>query len=95
MTSGKPPQIKKGTIGPIEWSGTALDAIEAVNLVTTKPTATKTAADFAAYDQGQKIQVYFNPDSTQATGKVQVEFVPKTGPSINAYLFIIDKDPSA
>ena len=77
--NAKPPEIKKGTIGPAEWSGTDLALITAVTLITspgaTAPASpTRTSATFTVYEGGKKIAVYFDVTSTQVIGKAEVEF---------------------
>jgi len=97
--STKPPQIKKGSLGPVEWSGTALEAITAVTLYTKAPDATPgqppaaaqrvaTVAQFAVYDSGKKIEVYFREGSTEILGKAEVEFQTDAKQTLSVPLFI-------
>jgi hypothetical protein len=97
MVSGKPQQIKKDSATSIEWSGTALDAIDSVTLVTrTSPSDSKstesmelrTKIDFAVYDDGNKVEVYLTERNTAATGKVCIEFLTKDKKKFVAPLFI-------
>ena len=103
--STKPPQIKKGSLGPVEWSGTALDAITDVTLYTRTPTMTAgqqpgatqrvgTAAQFAIYDGGKKIEVYFPEGSTDVIGKADVEFKTSAKDSCSLPLFIAKEVPA-
>lgn len=96
MASGKPPQIKKDSAGSLEWSGTALDKLRNVTLVPksqssdSKPTEVKERRielDFAVYDEGTKVEVYFTPTDTAVAGKATLEFVTDTK-TIRASLFI-------
>ena len=98
-TTGKPPHIKKGSPGPIEWSGTALDGIIAATLVTntgafsalSQPGAAapvRSPAGFSIYDGGKRIDVYFIEESTEVIGKAEVEFLIAGGGTLRAPLFI-------
>ena len=103
-TTGKPPQIKKGGIGPVEWSGTELQDIIAVTLITgtvpesksaPPPTSTdsgRSRADFTHYDDGKKIEVYFKAEKTKTPGKASVEFLIKGGETKLAPLFITNEE---
>jgi hypothetical protein len=102
--SMKPPEIKKGSLGPVEWSGAALDAITGVTLYTNAPQpspgqpvgATQRvgiAAQLAAYNGGKKIEVYFREGSTDILGKAEVEFQTDSNETVRVPLFIV-KDVS-
>ena len=63
-TTAKPPQIKRGAIGPVEWSGTALQNVTAGrSLITGVPPAgskssaavVRSPADFTTYDAGKEV----------------------------------------
>jgi hypothetical protein len=101
-TSGKPPHIKRGGPGPVEWSGTALDAIIAATLVTNAGTISvlsqpgvaapvRSPASFSTYDGGKRIDVYFIEKSTDVIGKAEVEFLIAGGETLRAPLFITNE----
>jgi hypothetical protein len=101
--AGKPPQITKGDLGPVEWSGTALDAITAVNLYTSasngnhQPVAPSTPAgtpaQFTVYEGGKRIEVYFTTGSTNYLGRAEVEFQTALGNNIRVPLIILQASP--
>jgi hypothetical protein len=81
--NAKPPEIQKGAIGPVEWTGTELGLITAATLITppaapaspgSPASPLRTAASFAVYDGGKKIAVYFPESATNVIGKFEVEF---------------------
>jgi hypothetical protein len=96
--SVKPLEINKGSLGPVEWSGTGLDAVSSATLY--KPAAPEvpgqpgptppagTPADWVTYDKGEKIIVSFREGSTEFLGKAEVEFQTPTGDSIRVPLFV-------
>jgi hypothetical protein len=97
--STKPPQITKGSLGPVEWTGTALEAISVATLYTGIPPETvtrqpntvaqaSTPAQFAVYDGGKRIEVYFEDGSTEILGKAEVEFQTAAGDTYRVPLFI-------
>ena len=97
VTSSKPPQIKKGSVESVEWSGTALDAIQKVTLdvKAQKPAAdskTHPELEFTVYDDGQKIEVYLTEANTAVTGKAELEFLTSKNTSLVAPLFITAGD---
>jgi hypothetical protein len=100
--SVRPPKVIKGRLGPVEWSGSGLDAITSATLnMAAQPSGTAAApavpvtvpAQIAAYQNGEKIQVYFHADSTNHLGKAEVEFQTATGESLRMPLFIVDPTP--
>jgi hypothetical protein len=94
----KPPEIIKSSLGPIEWSGTGLDAISSATLyksttleVALPPGASPqagTPADCVTYNNGEKIVVSFCKGSTEFLGKAEVEFQTPAGDSIRVPFFI-------
>jgi hypothetical protein len=92
--SGKPPQIKKSSVGSLEWSGTALDLIKSVTLISNKVgadgKALKTKLDFAVYNEGEKLEVYFDKAETEVTGKAELKFLTKENKILTASLFIAE-----
>ncbi len=97
----KPPEIVKNSLGPIEWSGTGLDAISSATLyrsttsngAVSPSTAAGTPADCVTYNNGEKIVVSFRKGSTEAGGKAEVEFQTLAGDSIRVPFFIKETDP--
>ena len=97
----KPPEILKSSLGPIEWSGTGLDAISSATLyrsttsngAVSPGTAAGTPADCVTYNNGEKIVVSFRKGSTEAGGKAEVEFQTPAGDSIRVPFFIKETDP--
>jgi len=102
-TTGKPPQIRKGGLGPVQWSGTALEAIKAVALYTgglmtlaaqsEAVSQVGVPAQFAIYDSGKRIEVYFAEGSTEVSGKAEVAFQTAGGDTLRAPLFIVKPTP--
>lgn len=94
----KPPEIIKSSLGPVEWSGTGLDAISSATLyksttpeVALPPGASPqagTPADCVTYNNGEKIVVSFCKGSTEFLGKAEVEFQTPAGDSIRVPFFI-------
>lgn len=98
ITMGKPPQIKKGSVGALEWLGSGLENVTSATLMTrlaplpsTSPFV-RTPVDFSTYDEGKKIEVYFTEKSTSAAGKAFVEFKFAGGETKIAPLFITNGD---
>jgi hypothetical protein len=97
-TSAKPPQIASGSLGPVEWSGTALDRIIGATLYVSVKQGTPVQqpgippvgapAQFAAYNGGQTIEVYFSEKSTDIIGRAEVEFQTADGDTLRVPLFI-------
>jgi hypothetical protein len=92
---GKPAEIATSSAGPVEWTGTGLDAIVAVNLLVREPSTLPdppppqpVRADFAAYNDGQQLVVYFPEASTKLPGRADVEFQTQGGDSIKSTIFI-------
>jgi hypothetical protein len=99
----KPPAIKKGTIGPAEWSGTNLGLIKTATLIS-KPVnppppgsndaaaRTRTETYFTPYESGKKIAVYFDKSLTQVTGIAEIEFQtePAADKPLKAQIVITD-----
>ncbi len=96
VTSGKPPQVTQNSVGPVTWSGTALDAVRLATLITEDKAKGRvlTAADFSVYEEGTKIDVYFREGSTAIIGKAAVDFVVAGGEKLTTTVFII-KDAAA
>lgn len=90
----KPPAIKKGTIGPAEWSGTNLGLIKTATLIT-GPVATRTRTEtyFTPYESGKKIAVYFDKSAIQVTGIAEIEFQtePVADKPLKAQIVITDE----
>lgn len=94
----KPPQIAKGSLGPVEWSGTALERIISATLYATaqqgagaqQPATPPVGApaQFAAYNGGERIEVYFREGSTEIIGRAEVEFQTTEGDTLRVPLFI-------
>lgn len=93
-TSGKPPQIKKNSVGSLEWSGTALDLVKSVTLITKQAglnaKEVKSKLDFAAYDEGGKLEVYFGKTDSEVAGKAELKFLTNENKILTAPLFIMD-----
>ncbi len=90
----KPPAIKKGTIGPAEWSGTNLGLIKTATLISGPAAArTRTETYFTTYESGKKIAVYFDKSATQITGIADVEFQtdPAADKPLKAQIVITDE----
>jgi hypothetical protein len=97
--SAEVPRIAVGDLGPVEWSGTDLDAIAGVTLFASAPAdrSASTAipssthgipAEFSIYDSGKKIEVYFSEGSTTKIGKAEIEFKTKSGGTIRSAIYI-------
>jgi hypothetical protein len=96
--SAKPPQIAAGSLGPVEWSGTALERIIGATLYVSAKQGTPVQqpatppvgapAQFAAYSGGEKIEVYFSEKSTDIIGRAEVEFQTADGDTFRVPLFI-------
>jgi hypothetical protein len=97
----KPKELVKGRLGPIEWLGSDLDSITSATLnripqpgapaqVGVAPVVAP--AQFATYQNGEGIQVYFRAGSTNEIGKAEVEFQTATGQALRMPLFIVDRD---
>ncbi len=96
--SAKPPQIAKGSLGPVEWSGTALERIIGATLYASAQQGTSAQqpatppvgapAQFATYDGGERIEVYFSEGSTEIIGRAEVEFQTTEGDTLRMPLFI-------
>jgi len=75
--NAKPPQIARGGRGPLEWVGTALDAITDVAIVGSTPAAaasiTRISQQFAAYAGGTRLLVYLSPGATASEGQITLE----------------------
>ena len=100
----KPPEIVKSGLGPLEWSGSALDMIIGVTLYTNSPPGTAAPAggtlqqmsfpaQFATYDNGKRIVVVFSAGSTDNIGRADVEFQTLDGDMFRLPVFIT-KPPS-
>jgi hypothetical protein len=101
-SADKPTPIKKGSLGPYEWSGTGLYSINSVRLHSKAkppdppqklkpPAETQTPAEFTVYDGGKRIAVYFQTGSTEVLGIAEVEFLTTTNESIRVPLFIVQE----
>jgi hypothetical protein len=82
-TTGEPPRIAKGSVGPVEWSGTSLDEIAAATLH-----PARTPAEFVAFDGGRRIAVTFRDGKTEKPGKAEIEFSSASGETVRAPFFI-------
>jgi hypothetical protein len=100
----KPPQIIKGGLGSVEWSGAALETIIAATLYTSAPPGTVSPtpgtpqqisfpAQFATYDAGKRIEVHFSEGSTEILGRAEVEFQTAAGDTLRVPLFITKPAP--
>jgi hypothetical protein len=83
--ASKPPQIAKDSLGPVEWSGTLLDAVASAALIAG---AVSFPAHFIVSNNGQRISAYFKDGSTAGIGRAEVEFTTKDGETLRAPLFI-------
>jgi len=93
-----PPQLKKGTAGPLQWSGTALDAITRVLLYPAgtqsgAPSPAPVDAQFAVFQGGEQIQVFFKEENINALGRAAVEFQVTPTETIRASFFIVNQGP--
>lgn len=98
-SSAKPPQLIKDTLGPLEWSGSALNLIKQVKFHQPPLQANGTAAkpldaQFAVYEGGKRIEVILPDASTSVCGKAAVEFKSSDEPGIGLPVFIL-KDASS
>lgn len=97
--SAKPPEVTQGSQGPIEWTGTGLDAIHTATVLSSAPAdapdaTTGTTAEFVVSGSGSRIQVYFADGGTAATGKAEMQFQTRDGQTLQAPFFIV-KNASA
>lgn len=81
-TSGKPPQIAKGTAGLVEWTGSALDGVTGV-LMAGAP------VDVSVYDNGTRLAVFVPATATAQVGKLELECVTLTSERLKAALFVV------
>jgi hypothetical protein len=98
-SNGKPPRLKQGTAGPITWTGTALESIKSVQLNTNissakpadpaNPTLPEAVpAAFSVYDDGKRIEVYFQESSTNIIGRAEVELLTNANETFRLPIFI-------
>ena len=96
----KPPQVAKGSLGPVEWSGEGLDAVTTATLGTrrrvlagemSQAEQSLAAVEFVTYDDGKRIAIYFAEGSTEVLGKAEVEFQTSMGDVIRLPFFIVAK----
>lgn len=94
----KPPEVAKGSRGPVQWSGIGLNAVVSATLmrsgasngtVTPKKSSAGTAAEIIAFAGGSRIEVYFPKDSTKTAGAAEVQFQTAAGQMLRAPLFIL------
>ena len=74
--AAKPPVVKKGERGPVEWTGFGLDAITDVSL--SPPVAGTAAAvpvpqQFTTYADGTRLLVYLSDGSTKTEGRLTLD----------------------
>ncbi|HKG22236.1 MAG TPA: hypothetical protein VKC34_10075 [Blastocatellia bacterium] len=97
--TARPPHLTKGDLGPVEWSGTALETITSATLHTNAPQGAAAPppgvalqvsipAQFVTYDAGKRIEVYFSEGSTETIGRAEVEFQTAAGDTLRMPLFI-------
>jgi hypothetical protein len=92
----RPPQIPKGQHGPVEWVGTALDAITEVAILQNPPqgstqSVTVIAQHFITYANGTKILVYLTPGATDSEGKLLLECTTSSGDKVTLPLFVTER----
>ncbi len=80
--SSKPPQIAKGTRGPVEWSGSGLSTISGVSFK-------GNAQDFTTYADGTHLIVYLNPSDTGTEGKAILECKSAAGDKFSLPIFVV------
>ncbi len=90
-TSGKPPQVVKTKLGPVEWSGAALDTITEVNFLQPVPSAPAIPLrqEFTTYAQGTRLLVYLSSVATAVEGKFGLECTTLTGEKLNLTLSVV------
>jgi hypothetical protein len=92
-TSAGPPQVKKGDRGPVEWTGSSLDAIAEVLIV--RPTSTTGQSNapqsqqFAVYGGGKNLRVYLAAGATDVEGRMVLECTTSDGAKVTLPLFVI------
>ncbi|MEA2719384.1 MAG: hypothetical protein QOJ39_1248, partial [Candidatus Eremiobacteraeota bacterium] len=82
-TSGEPPRIGSGSVGPVEWPGMSLADITGATLL-----PARTPAEFVTFDGGRRIAVTFHDRETKKPGKAEVEFSTASGEIVRAPFFI-------
>jgi hypothetical protein len=98
-SNGKPPQLQQGTLGPITWTGTALESIKSArlnaNISAVKPDdpakigpPAAVPSTFSIYDDGKRIEVYFQEGSTDVVGKAEVELTTNANETFRLPIFI-------
>jgi hypothetical protein len=80
-TSAKPPQIAKGTRGPVEWTGYGFETI-------TEVTSGGVSQPFSTYAEGSRLAVYLTDGVTSGEGKVTLECTTAAGDKLNLALFV-------
>jgi hypothetical protein len=91
-TTGKPPQVTKGSRGPLEWTGSALDQVTDVVFTLPVPpgqTAAAVSQPFAVYGGGTKLEVHLAPKTTETEGKLSLECITITGDRIALPFFVV------
>ncbi|HEV3318054.1 MAG TPA: hypothetical protein VG488_13835 [Candidatus Angelobacter sp.] len=83
--SMKPPQVPKGSHGPVEWTGNGLDEIKNVSM-------NGVNQHFSTYTGGTRLVVCFTEGSTESEGKPTLECVTASGDKLLLPLFIVAKE---
>jgi len=90
-TSVKPPEVAKSKLGPVEWSGSALDTITEVYFL--QPASPgppiPVRQEFTTYAQGTRLLVYLNSAATAAQGKFVLECTTSTGEKLSLTLSVV------
>jgi hypothetical protein len=81
--SAKPAQLTKGAKGLVTWSGTALDSIS-------KVTMDATELAFDAFENGNKLAVYFAGENTATPGKKTIVMESRIADPLKTALFIVE-----
>ena len=91
--SAKPPQIVRGSHGPVEWVGSALDTITDVTIAMASiqgvaQTTTQIPQQFTTYAGGMRLLVHLAPGTTDSEGKIMLECATASGDKVNRTVFV-------
>jgi len=93
-TAAKPPQVKKGERGPVEWTGSALDTITDVTITPTAspnpaPPPAPVPQQFTTYANGTRLLVYLSLGLTANEGRITLECTTSSNDKLAPVLFVI------
>ena len=92
-SSTKPPVVEKGSRGPLEWTGSALDTITDIAIISPPAQGGGTAAgpvpqQFTTYAGGTRLLVFLAPGTTDVEGRVTLECTTSSEDKLTLQLFV-------